>query len=105
MVKDSLINVIVETEESNTKSILPSIAGKKMATVSLPVKLMKQNLKRFLDSMEDIITDVNRSGKTMKVDQIELNLAVNAEGGFELIGKASASIETSIKIVLVRSKK
>ncbi len=43
MVKDSLINVIVETEESNTKSILPSIAGKKMATVSLPVKLMKRD--------------------------------------------------------------
>ena len=39
----------------------------------------------------------------MKVDQIEINLAINAEGGIELVGKISAGIATSIKIVLVRS--
>ena len=105
MGKDSLINIIVEIEDANTKSILPTLAEKKIATVSLPVKKIKQNLKRFLDSLEEIITDANRPGKTMKVDQIELNFTVNAEGGIELIGKVSAGIETSIKIILVRSDK
>ena len=34
------------------------------------------------------------------LDQIELNIEMNAEGGFNLIGKATIGMTTGLKVIL-----
>jgi hypothetical protein len=45
------------------------------------------------------------TSKSFEIDEIEISLAVTAEGGVELIGKVTAGVEAGIKITLKRRTK
>ena len=51
----------------------------------------------FQNSLDE---HLNNTDSLFSVDSIELNLAVNAEGGIEMIGKLTAGVQSSVKVLL-----
>ncbi len=66
-----------------------------------PVTLSK-NLKDFLQNIQPVLDEVSLSPGNFKINEIELNLAISAEGGIKLIGEFSAGFQTSITLKLSR---
>ena len=54
--------------------------------------------------MQPVFDEVSLSPGNFRINEIELNLAISAEGGIKLVGEFSAGIETSITLKLSREK-
>ncbi len=57
----------------------------------------------FFANFRDILQEIPSDLGAYKVDEIQLNLTVNAQGGFELIGKVEAGLVSGIGITLKRA--
>jgi len=98
------ITILTLSDESNTKGGFPFGPTFKQK-LSVSPEVFSENLNIFLANFNQIIEKQPETiGKGFVIDEIELNLAVNASGGIELIGKADIGIEGGIKIKLKRGK-
>ena len=102
MSKPELIRVWAESEEADKRSALPSLNKLVRATVEVSADALAVNLRQFLNSFLTVLSQQELVESEYNVESIELNLAVNAQGGIELIGKLSGGVTTSMKVHLVR---
>lgn len=63
---------------------------------------LAQKFKEFLENMEVVFKKTPKILGDYMVDEIELHLSINAEGGFDLIGKATVGTTTGINVTLKR---
>lgn len=95
-------------EAVGVKGALPNMkkglarSSKNMAVVASEV--MSDNLRNFLAAIEGSVIDGQPTDSNFDIEQIELNLVVNANGGVELLGKLSAGAKASMKLVLKRKR-
>ena len=101
MDKTTSITVITVSDNSDTKGALsfkPNLP--KQITIE-PNDIVGQ-MHIFLDNFQKIFEEQSQDSNSFIIDEIELNLAINASGGIELVGKANAGIEGGIKVKLKR---
>ena len=99
--KDTLA-VWVESTPHDVKAALPTLKQMAQKTVEVSADLLAENLRTFLASFRAVVGEEPATGSDFAVTSIELNLAINAEGGIEMIGKLSAGAQASMKVTLTR---
>ena len=62
------------------------------------------NLKDFMTDMQGVFGEVTETAGSFEVDEIELQLSVNAKGGIELIGKVETGVKAGILLRMKRRK-
>ena len=97
------IPIWTDEEILRAKSALPMPAAALKGIAKVEPKALADNLKEFLAAFEVVLMDCPTNISTFQIDEMELSLAVNAQGGIELLGKLSAGIEASIKVKLKRN--
>lgn len=98
------IPIWTDGEPSGVKEALPGTRLKSDVHRFVDSAVLSESLQKFLGDFQDVLDSPEPKDSKFVVDRIELNLAVNAEGGIELIGKLSSSVRASIKVVLNRRK-
>ena len=97
------LSVLVETNDNAGRSAFPRVGQPPtLSTVALDATLLADNLRTTLQTLEAVLEEQPSTVAGFELDEIEFSLTVNASGGFELVGKASAGIEAGIKIKLKR---
>ena len=68
----------------------PSQGSKNFLGVPEPVKLnvalLRNNIKDFLDSVNQMLVDVPKLTEPYKLEEIELKVEINGEGNVQLVG-------------------
>jgi hypothetical protein len=77
-------------------------SGFTVTNVVDPVALAK-NLKGFLNDIQPVLDEVSLLPGNFRINEMELNLAISAEGGIKLIGDLSTGIHSSITLKLTRT--
>ncbi|MBW2293688.1 MAG: hypothetical protein JRG94_15460 [Deltaproteobacteria bacterium] len=96
------IQVWTDTEEPAVRAAVPSLTKAAARTVEVSATVLAESLSRVLMQFDKVLTDADSDEGPFSIRELELNLAVNASGGVELIGKLSSSVATSIRVVLSR---
>lgn len=99
------IDIWTEMTDDDSKSALPRLgkaAG--MQVVKVGANVLAENMQSFLALLDEVLSNQPKSVSGYSIDEIELNLAVNAHGGIELVGKLTAGMEAGIKIKLKARK-
>jgi len=66
-------------------------------------EVIAESFDGFINGLNEVLGKHSTSiGNGFVIDEIELNLTINASGSIELIAKAGAEIEGAIKMVLKR---
>jgi len=94
------IQVWVNKGNSEVKAALPSLANVIDSSVEVSAEALAKNLQRFLSHFNEVLDADSFVDSSFSVSTIELNLAVNSQGGVELIGKLSTGVQASMKVVL-----
>ena len=81
-----------------------SLASNLTVTKFIDTDILSKNLKEFLQHIQPVFDEVSVAPGKFRINEIELKLAVSAEGGVKLVGEFSAGIETSITLKLSREK-
>jgi hypothetical protein len=97
------IPVWTDEETPRAKSALPMPAAALKGIAKVDSKTLADNLKDFLTAFDGVLADCPTTFSAFQIDEMELSLAVNAQGGIELLGKLSAGAEASIKVKLKRN--
>jgi hypothetical protein len=58
--------------------------------VKLNVDVLKENLREFIESMNQILADIPKLAEPYKVDEVEVSFEITAEGSIQLIGGVKA---------------
>jgi len=103
MNEEHVIAVWFENTPHDVKSALPTLRQTAQKTVEVSADLLAENLRNFLARLRAVVDEEPATGSDFTVTSIELNLAVNSEGGIELIGKFSTGVQASMKITLSRN--
>lgn len=92
------------TDESTVeeKAALPTLGRRAVERVSVDMSLLSQNLKEFMQDFQSILDEQPQSPSGYYIDEIELTLGVNANGGIAILGKIEAGVQGSMKIKLKR---
>ncbi len=68
----------------------PSPGGKSLLGLPEPVKLnvalLRDNIKNFLDSVNQMLVDVPKLTEPYRLEEIELKVEINGEGNVQLVG-------------------
>lgn len=103
MDKSTEITVITMSDDSDTKGAL-SFKPNLPKQITVESNDIVTGMHAFLDNFQKLFEEQSQVSNSFMIDEIELNLAINASGGIEMIGKASAGIEGGIKVKLKRKK-
>lgn len=95
------IRTEVSTEE---KAALPRLGRATSKVVEVGIDALSDNLRNFLEKLQQILDKLPESKSAYYIDEVELSLVVNANGGFELIGKLEAGAKGGIKVKLKKRK-
>jgi nitrogen-specific signal transduction histidine kinase len=94
--------IAIVTDDLTERNALPSIHSVSKKVSEIATEVISENLSRFICNFESVLDRADASDSRLIIDQVELNLVVNAQGGVELIGKVSAGMAASIKLTLKR---
>src|ERR1700685_2404265 len=74
--------------------------GREPAPLRFSQEVLQQNMTRFLDSVKALLAGLPQAGERLHVEEVEIKVEINAEGGFQLIGamKAGATGGITLKI-------
>jgi hypothetical protein len=100
-------SILVWTDDTHAvgnkkEAALPRIARTAEKVVAVSNDTLAANLQGFLSRFEEVLAKQPESVGGFQLDEIELSLAVNGEGGVELIGKMTVGVDASIKLKLKR---
>ncbi len=97
------ITVVVQQDEATGRGAFPKLGGLGVLT-SAVVKsdIVQENLRTMLNSLDDVLANQPAEVAGFVLDEIEFNLGLNAQGGFELIGKITAGVQAGVKLKLKR---
>ena len=87
----------------DTRAALPSFGRTRIDVAHVETTTLSASLETFLSDIESIFEKSSSATSKFQIDEIELNLGVNAKGGVALIGKLEAGIQAGIKIKLRRN--
>ena len=90
-------NIEEKTEDSKIGNLQSSNIGSKYFKVS--EELLKKNLKEFISTLKNIISEVDEKNDTYSVSEIELNVDVSLNGDIKIL---KAGIKSGITIKLKR---
>ncbi len=104
MKDEKFITVITSYNEvkPDTKAGLPSFKKIAEKEIKISSEKLAQNLQDFLESFKPVLEKQETKLGKFVINEIELNLAINASGGIDLIGKLDVGIEGGITIKLQR---
>ena len=102
MEKDNTITVVTTHDEIESKNAFPSLR-KTLKEIKVNSEDLAKNMDDFLKRIEPVVRIQNQSIGDFRIEEIELNLAINGQGGVELIGKVEVGVEAGITIKLKRS--
>ena len=89
--------------ESKITEAAKTAAGNLLVSKFIDTEVLSRNLKEFLQNLHPVLDEVSLSPGKFKINEIELSLAISAEGGIKLIGEFSAGFQTGITLKLSRS--
>ena len=95
----------VWTEENKEHSIVPSLGKVSLKCSEVSAEILVENIQGFIRKFQSILNDQENHNFDYGLEEIELNLSVNAQGGIELIGKLSVGVTTSVKVRLMKRRK
>lgn len=103
---------IITAGPALTASLLPAASigeniskGLRFVTGNLvDSKVLSNNLKEFINNIQPVLDEITLSKGDFKINEIELNLVISAEGGIKLIGEFTAGIQSGITLKLSRNK-
>ena len=104
MATERKIAVLTDDATGMQRSALPSFSSTSRQVSEVATEVISSNLDQFLRSFEEALDGSVSRESSFAVDQIELNLVINAQGGIELIGKVNAGVTASFKVTLKRKK-
>jgi hypothetical protein len=92
-----------EPEDDVSKSLLPSV-GRRIIAKSFEISndVLAVHLEEFFKSFQMVLERLPNSIDHFSIDEIQLNLDINASGGVELIGKGEAGLSTGLTFTLKR---
>lgn len=65
-----------------------------------PTDALAKKFNEFINEIGNVFKGTPKALGDLRLNEIELNLQINAEGGFDLIGKATVGMTTGIKVTL-----
>ena len=83
---------------------LPRLGKTATKVFEIGIESLSGNLKTFIARIQRILDEQQENTSTYYIDEVELNLTVNASGGIELVGKLEAGAMGGIKIKLKKRK-
>jgi hypothetical protein len=97
------IRILAEEDEVEIKGSLPGLHEVATRVHDVSTEVLQQNLKSFLERVEDMFAASAPSMKSFALKEVTLSVAVDGSGEFSLLGltKASAKIEATFEITLV----
>lgn len=104
MKEENLITILTTSSDQGEKAGLPKFNFLKNE-FKISADTLATNLKDFLEKIKPVIEGQVAVIGEFSITEIELNLAINASGGIDLIGKFDAGIEGGITIKLTRQEK
>jgi len=104
MTDNDLITVLTTSAVQEERGGLPNFKGFGKSEIKIGTETLSKNLKDFLEKIKPIIESQTTDIGQFSVTEIELNLAINASGGIDLIGKFDAGIEGGITIKFTRKE-
>jgi len=79
-----------------------SVLGGLTQPVKINVASLKNNVKGFLESFNQMLTDLPKLADPYRLDEIELKIEVNGEGNVQLVGGIKAGATGGITFRLKR---
>ncbi len=70
--------------------------------MKLNVETLGENLRRFVESMNAMMSRLPAFAEPFRLEEIELSVELNAEGNFQLIGGAKAGVTGGLTLTLKR---
>jgi hypothetical protein len=97
------IEIWTQTAQPEGKAALPALRRTGQLEVSeVRVSHLAANLGGLLAEVQAAFDTAQDVASTFSVEEIELNIGINAKGGLALIGKVEAGMEAGIKVKLKR---
>lgn len=104
--------LIIEKNETEFRGLssggLPELVNTGSTTVvQASTDIVKKNLRHVIDESMKLLDSVQDTDSNYEVDELELNLGIGAEGEVSILSAVtgSASITTSMKLVIRKKKK
>ncbi|MPM10304.1 hypothetical protein SDC9_56632 [bioreactor metagenome] len=100
---ENSITIITMSDTTDTKGGLP-IRPSFPKQIEISSDELADRMLTFVSNFQRIYDVKPEATDGFYIDEIELSLVINASGGIELIGKATAGMEGGIKVKLKRRK-
>jgi len=71
--------------------------------VQLSINVLSENLKKFIESLTQLMANVPKLQQPFRLEEIELSVEVNAEGNFQLIGGVKSGVTGGLTLKLKRT--
>jgi hypothetical protein len=88
----------------DTKAALPKLGRAKYEVSHVQLSVLLGNLSGLIEAFQAALKEPPKATSGYHVDEIELNLGVNANGGIALLGKLETGIEAGIKVKFKRER-
>jgi len=97
------IEIWTQPAQPEGKAALPTLRRSAPIEVSeVRVSDLAENLGDLLAQVQSAFEKAQHVASSLAVEEIELNIGINAKGGVALIGKFEAGMEAGIKVKLKR---
>ncbi len=103
MASSQKIEIWTSAPSADAKAALPTFNKTRIEVTHVEASALSENLKTFLTEMQTVFEIPKATTPGFQVDEIELNLGINAHGGIALIGKLEAGFTAGIKVKLKRA--
>jgi hypothetical protein len=98
------IEIWTTAPDADIKAALPTFSKTRIEVTHVAASALSKNLTNFLTDMQAVFEMSPSVTPGFHIDEIELNLGVNSQGGVALIGKLEAGVQVGIKVKLKRAK-
>lgn len=71
--------------------------------MQLSVAVLGENLKKFVESVNKLVSDLPTIAEQFRLEEIELSVEVNAEGNIQLIGGLKTGVSGGLTLKLKRT--
>ena len=97
----SLISVIVEERSDAKQEGTLGILSPEPRTVAVDTSKLQASLEELTGQVSEILVNLPKNGD-LALKTVQVNVEINAEGGFSLIGSAKAGIKGGLTLTFSR---